>query len=258
MATVPLPVAINLSYWLYRIHPEIFSTLLNVAKGRPSGLGSLGDDGSDFFPGVSVMPDDTSVDVGNFVQSDSGSISTADISQSISPDLVSLPSPQTAIGSSDFYPGVSPMPVGAADSIADVGNFLDNANAPSSGSSATAVNTPTASSVGSVAGVLTAGLGALAAVTAAIYKAGSPQASTIGTQANRAAAGVNPAPITYAYNSAGQLVPVISSASTGTVGALSPQTLASLGVPSSWSPYVVPALIGVLVLVALSSGASKR
>ncbi len=69
--------------------------------------------------------------------------------------------------------------------------------------------------------------------------------------------GVNPAPITYGYNSQGQLVPVLASYRTGTVGALSPQTLASLGVPSSWGPYVVPALVGLLVLVAVS-GASKK
>lgn len=257
---ITIPAAINLSYWLYKVHPEIFGQLLNTAKGRPSGLGALGDDGSDFLTGITPMPDDTtSYDVGNFVTSDAGSISTSDISSSISPDLVSLPAPQTtAIGasSSDFYTGITPMP--AADTNADVGNFLANSNAPSSGgSTASTVDPPTASNVGAVAGVITAGLGALAAVTTAIYKAGTPQASTINTQASRTAAGLNPAPITYAYNSAGQLVPVISSASTGTVGALSPQTLASLGIPSTWGPYVVPALVGVIVLVALS-GASKK
>ena len=258
MSTVPLPVAINLSYWLMKVHPPVFNALLNMAKARPSGLGSLGDD---FYTGVSVLPDDTSIDVGNFVSSpDVGSISTADISSSISPDLVSLPAPQST-GSSDFYTGITPMP--AADTNADIGNFLDNANAPSipgSGtipSSESTVNPPTANTVGAVAGVLTAGLGALAAVTTAIYKAGTPQASTIATQANRAASGVNPAPITYAYNSAGQLVPVLSSASTGTTGALSPQTLASLGVPSTWGPYIVPALVVGMLLLAMSGGSKK-
>lgn len=255
MAPVPLPVAINLSYWLMKVHPPVFNALANLAKGRPSGLGSLGDD---FYTGVSVMPDTTSIDVGNFVSSsDVGSISTADISSSIVPDLVSLPSPQS---SSDFYTGITPMP--AADTNADIGNFLDNANAPSipgSGnmpSTESTVNAPTANTVGAVASVLTAGLGALAAVTTAIYKAGTPQASTIATQASRAASGVNPAPITYGYNSAGQLVPVLSSASTGTAGALSPQTLASLGVPSTWGPYILPALIGLLLL-AMSGGSKK-
>lgn len=254
---ITIPAAINLSYWLYKIHPDIFNALLNTAKGRPSGLGALGDDGSDFLPGITPLPDDTSYDVGNFVTSNSGSISTSDISASVSPDLVSLPAPQTVgAASSDFYPGISPMP--AADTTADVGNFLANSNAPSSGgSTASTIDPPTASNVGSVAGVLTAGLGALAAVTTAIVKAGTPQASTIATQASRAAAGLTAAPITYAYNSAGQLVPVISSASTGTVGALSPQTLASLGIPTTWAPYVLPALVGVIVLVALS-GASKK
>jgi hypothetical protein len=252
--SITLPVAINLSYWLYKVHPEIFAPLLNQANGRPTGLGTLGDDDSgDFLPGISVMPDDTSIDVGNFVTSDSGSISTSDISQSISPDLVSLPAPQTVANSGEFYTGITPMP---ADTSADIGNFLDNSNAPSSPSTPTTLSTPTASSVGAVAGVLTAGLGALAAVATAIYKSGTPQAATIATQGQRAAAGQNPAPITYAYNSAGQLVPVLSSASTGTVGALSPQTLASLGVPSTWAPYIVPGLIGIIILVALS-GASK-
>ena len=258
MSTVPIPVAINLAYWLYRVHPQVFTELLNTAKGRPSGLGSLGDDGSDFLPGVSVMPDDTSYDVGDFVTSDAGSISTSDISATLTPDLVSLPAPALTPTTGEFYTGITPMP--AADTTADVGNFLANSGVTGStttGSTASTVNPATASNVGSVAAVLTAGLGALAAVTTAIYKAGTAPAATIATQANRAAAGVNPAPITYAYNSAGQLVPVLSSASTGTVGALTPQTLASLGIPSAWGPYIVPGLIGVIVLVALS-GASKK
>lgn len=252
MTKVALPLAINLSYWLYKIHPEVFTALLNQAKGRPSGLGALGQDGGDFYPGISPVPADTSsFDVGNFVTSDAGSITTSDISATVSPDLVSLPASQA---SSDFYTGITPMP--AADTNADIGNFLANSDAPSLGATNT-LDTPTASNVGAVAGVITAGLGALAAVTTAIYKAGTPQASTIGTQANRVANGVNPAPITYGYNSQGQLVPVLASYSTGTVGALSPQTLASLGVPSSWGPYVVPVLVGLLVLVAVS-GASKK
>jgi uncharacterized membrane protein YeaQ/YmgE (transglycosylase-associated protein family) len=254
---VPLPVAINLSYWLYKVHPPVFAALLNHAKGRPSGLGSLGDDGSDFLPGVSVMPDNaSSFDVGNFIDSGSGaSVTTSDISSSISPDLVSLPQPQETIGSGEFYTGITPMP--AADTTADIGNFLANSDAaPAGGSAPSTLNPPTASNVGAVAGVITAGLGALAAVTTAIYKAGTPQASTIATQANRAAAGINPAPITYAYNSAGQLVPLLASMSTGTVGALSPQTLATLGIPSTWGPYVVPALVGILVVMAI--GAMKK
>jgi hypothetical protein len=256
MAKVTLPLAINLSYWLYRVHPEVFTALLNQAKGRPSGLGTLGDDGGDFYTGISVMPDDTSsFDVGNFVSSDAGSITTSDINATISPDLVSLPQSQAAIGSNDFYTGITPMP--AADTNADVGNFLANSDAPSlGGSSPSTLNPPVASNVGAVAGVITAGLGALAAVTTAIYKAGTPQASTIGTQANRVANGVTPAPITYGYNSQGQLVPVLASTRTGTVGALTPQTLASLGVPSSWGPYILP-LAGILALVAIN-GASKK
>lgn len=272
MASVSWPAAINLSYWLHKVHPEIFRALLNQAQGRPSGLGALGDDGSDFFPGVSAMPDDSSIDVGNFIQSDAGSISTSDINASLSPDLVSLPSSQDTFGSGDFYTGITPMPgssdfytgitpMPAADTNVDIGNFLDNANAPSiaGGGDATVgtLNPPSASNVGSVAGLLTAGLGALTAITTAIYKSGSPQASTIGMQANRVATGVNPAPITYGYNSAGQLVPVLSSASTGTVSALSPQTLASLGVPSTWGPYILPVAIGVIVLVAVSGGSRK-
>ena len=253
---ISLPIAINLSYWLYKVHPEIFNALLNTAKGRPTGLGRLGDDGGDFYTGISVMPDDTSIDVGNFVSSDTGSITTSDISSSISPDLVSLPQPQASIGSSDFYTGITPMP--AADTSADIGNFMANSDTTSSsGSSPSAVSPPTASNVGAVAAVLTAGLGALGAVTTAIYKANSPQLSTIGTQAQRASNGVYPAPITYGYNSQGQLVPVLASASTGTVGALSPQTLASLGIPSTWGPFVIPVLVAGVAVIALS-GASKK
>lgn len=257
---VPLTAAINLSYWLLKVHPEVFNALLNQARGRPAGLGALGDDGSDFLPGISVMPDDSStIDVGNFVSSDAGSITTSDINASLSPDLVSMPSPQTSVGSGDFYTGITPMP--AADTNVDIGNFLDNSNAPAAtgGGESTAgtLNAPTASNVGAVAGVLTAGLGALAAITTAIYKAGTPQASTIGTQANRVVNGVNPAPITYGYNSAGQLVPVLSSATTGTAGYLSPQTLASLGIPSTWGPYVLPVIVGIVVLAVAGGGSNS-
>lgn len=244
MATVPLPVAINLSYWLYKIHPDIFAELLDVAKGRPSGLGALGDDGSgDFLPGISVMPADTSsFDVGNFVNSDAGSITTADINASISPDLASLPEPQLQDISIDAGGIPNPDLQGALDST-NVDTGLDNSKS---------------GTIGQVATVLTTGIAALGAIGTAMYKSAQTQAQaqTIQAQAARAAAGVNPAPVTYGYNSAGQLVPILASASTGTVSAISPQTLASLGIPSSWSPYILPALLGLLVVAAV--GGSKR
>jgi len=241
--TVPLPVAINLSYWLYKIHPDVFAALLNVAKGRPSGLGSLGDDGGDFYTGITPMPDTdtTSFDVGDFVNSDAGSITTADIGSSISPDLISLPEPQLQDVSLDAVGAPTPDLQGALDDAATSSTGLDNSKS---------------GTVGAVASVLTAGIGALGAITTAIYKANSTQAQTIQAQAARAAAGANPVPVTYGYNSAGQLVPIVANATTGTVGAISPTTLASLGIPSTWSPYILPAAIGVGLLMLL--GGSKK
>lgn len=239
MTTVAIPVAINLAYWLYKEHPDVFNALQKMALQKKAGLGALGQDDSDFLPGISVMPDDTSsTDIGSFTQPDVGSITTSDVAASISPDLLSLPEPQLQSVSLDPDSLPTPDLVSASDVAA--------AN--------TTVSPSTASNVGSVAAVLTTGLGALAAVTTAIYKAGSAQAATIQTQASRAAAGTNPAPITYGYNSAGQLVPILQTG-TSSIG-LSPQTLASLGIPSSWGPYIIPVGIGIIVLMAL--GGKKR
>lgn len=234
MTAIKPAVAINLSYWLYKVHPEIFARLQKMVPGGGGKLGALGDDGGgDFLPGITPYSGDTvttSFDVGN--------IDTSSVDSAISPDLVSLPEPQLDTVSLDVNNLPTPDFQIASDSAASSG-----------------LSSSTASTVGAVAGVLTAGLGALASVTTAIYKAGSPQAATIAKQASLAQAGVNPAPITYGYNSAGQLVPILQTPTT-TLG-LSPQTLSNLGLPTSWTPYVIPVTIGVVV-VALIAGASKR
>lgn len=239
---VPLPVAINLAYWLYKEHPDIFNALKGMATSK--GLGALGQDGdtSDFLPGIDVLPvDDTSTDVGNFLPSSSaGSITTSDVTSTISPDLLALPEPQLQTVS--FDPSSLPTP--------DLVTASVNAAASSN------VSPTTASNVGSVGTLLTTGLAALAGVTAAIYKAGTPQASTIATQASRAAAGVNPAAITYGYNAAGQLVPILQTPASAGI-ALSPQTLASLGIPAAWGPYVIPVGIGLIILVAIAGASIK-
>lgn len=244
---IKLPQAINLAYWLLKIHPEVFSALQKGAFNKTGGpLGALGQDDDDFV-GVTPVETDT-FDAGSAISAasdsittipDTGTLTSSDIASTISPDLIALPPPQLQTVSLDPDSLPTPDLVSAADVAA--------AN--------TTVTPASASNVGSVAAILTTGLGALAAVTAAIYKAQSPQAATIATQAQRAAAGANPAPITYGYNAAGQLVPILQTPTTAGIG-LSPATLASLGIPASWAPYVVPVVIGVIILAV--AGGSKK
>lgn len=248
MSKITLPAAINLSYWLYKVHPEVFNSLLGMTKRPGAKMGALGDDGSTFLPGISVMPaDTTAADIGNLADlpPDVGTITTSDISSSISPDLASF-TPE--LSNVSFVDTSSLVPI-SDQTISDVNT--------AAGSTDPGLSSGAASNIGSVASVLTAGLGALAAVTTAIYKAGSPQAATISTQQSRAQAGYAAAPITYGYNTAGQLVPVLQTGVSSGV-ALSPQTLASLGVPSSWGPYVIPVGIGVIVLIAIAAAGAKK
>jgi hypothetical protein len=244
MARIQLPAAINLAYWLYKVHPEIFSSLLNQSRAQTSTMGALGqDDGGDFLPGISLMPDVTSdvSDIGSFsASSDVGSFVPSDIGATISPDLW------------DFQPELSDV---SFDSSSSLVTPISSGTTSAINTAAANIDSSTASSIGSVASLLTAGLGSLAAITTAVYKAGSPQATTIAAQAQRAAAGAPAAPLTYAYNSSGQLVPVLQTGAQSGV-ALTPQNLSSL-VPSSWGQYVIPVGVGVLVAIAIYAGTRK-
>lgn len=221
---IALRNGVNLAYWLYRVHPHIFNALAaGVARG--GRLSGLGDDGVSFDTGPTPTFE----------------ISTTDVPP-IDPALISMPDPQlTDVG------------VGAA--TADVSIPIDS----SIGGPATVA----ASSGSGIAGALSSvgsflasatGLGAVTNLATAIYRSGTPQAATIGAQVARVYNGASPAPITYGYNTQGQLVPVL--AQSGRPGVpLTQQSLNNL-IPSSWRQYAIPVGLGLLLLWALSSARS--
>lgn len=221
---------INLAYWLYKVHPELFRALQTQVPQASSRLGRLGDDftpsSTDFVPFDSssyapppvpdVLPPD---------------LTTGQVSASLDPGLVALPDPQLAnvgIDAALTTPTIDTTPAGASSSggltgaLTSIGSFLASAT----------------------------GLTSLTNLATAVYKANTPQSATIATQAARVAAGLNPAAITYGYNSAGQLVPVLNQPNTAGV-ALNSQTLAGL-IPSSLTRYVVPVIIGAVLWWAMS------
>lgn len=232
--SVKLTNAINLAYWLYKVHPQLFNKLQQVAQSSAAGLGRLGDD---------FTPSST-----DFVPFDSSSYDAAPVPDVLPPDLTS----------GDISASLDPVIVNLPDpALTNIG--IDAALTTPTISFDTSGATPATSSSGGLSGALASigsflssatGLTSLSNLATAVYKANTPQAATIATQIGRVQAGVNPAPITYGYNAAGQLVPVLNQANTAGV-ALNSQTLAGL-IPSSLTPYVVPAIIGVVLLWALT------
>jgi hypothetical protein len=220
---------LNLAYWLFRVHPNLFAALQGPATQYRAGrklarLGRLHALGQDV----------TSTDIGTTTTFDSGGIS---------PDLIALPDPALT-DVSVAVPDISSV-------SSDVGAAISAANTP--------VSTPVSSSGGGVTGALSSvgsflasatGLTSLTNLATAYYKANTPQAATLNTQIGRVQAGVAPAPITYGYNAQGQLVPVLSQAEVNTP--LSQSTLSSL-IPSSLSQYALPIGLGLLALWALAS-----
>lgn len=236
---------VNLAYWLYRAHPGLFNILKHQVGQSPQAtrLGRLGDNGDVSF--------DTGSDPTFVIGADT---STPDVSivpsgsfPSISPDLTAMPDPAL-------------QTIGVDAATADLGVPIDTGAAASAGAPATA--TPASASASGIGSALASvgsflasatGLGALVNLGTAYYKSNTPQAQTIATQAARVAAGQNPAAITYRYNNAGQLVPVL--AQNGINTPLTPSTLGSL-LPSTLSGYAIPIAIGLGVLL-LAFG-SKR
>jgi len=239
---------INLAYWLYKVHPRLFNALQAPAQRAAAGrklsrLARLGDDFTDFTPSSSdFVPFDSSAyapTVDTTVPFDTSAITSGDISASLDPVIVNLPDPaltNVGIDAALTTPTVSfntsdPSPTsssGLSGALASIGSFLTSAT----------------------------GLTSLSNLATAAYKANTPQAATIATQIGRVQAGANPAPITYGYNAAGQLVPILQQPNTAGV-ALNPQTLAGL-IPSSLIPYVVPAVIGLVLLWAITGSGSKK
>ena len=240
-----LQQGMNLAYWLARVHPGLFNILKKqVSRTGMSRLGHLGDDTS--FDTGSTPTFEIGGD-GSIASDASSSVVPAGSFSTISPDLTSMPDPAL-------------QTIGVDAATADVGVPIDEGAAASAGTPAKA--TPASSSPSTLGSALASvgaflasatGLTAMTNLGTAYYKANTPQAQTIATQAARVAAGQNPAAITYAYNSAGQLVPVLSSAG-GTVNTpLTQQSLNSL-LPSSLSTYAVPILvIGVVAALLMSS-----
>lgn len=214
---------LNLAYWLYRIHPDLFNTLATKARQARSSAGRLSRLSS--YAGLSDITDAPAID--------QEVLDSIDATNTIDPELVSLPDPQlsdVAIAA----PGI--------DSEVSASIAAASSGTPSS---------PSSSALGTVGAFLgsVTGLTALAGLAASALKAGSPQQATVQTQVARAQAGAPPAPITYGYNSSGQLVPILKTA--GTTTPLTPASLFSL-IPSGVSGWLLPAGLGLLLLAAFS------
>lgn len=226
---------LNLAYWLFRVHPQLFEALRAPAakySAKSAGLGRLGDDLFDTgasYPTFEVASDTSAISGGSFSDTIGATYSPID------PSLVSMPDP-----------GLTDIGIDAATAQVSVPS-IDSAVA-------TPATTPASagalSSVGSFLASVT-GLTSLTNLATAIVKSNTPQAATIATQVARVQNGVSPAPITYAYNSAGQLVPVLATGTSAPM-ALTSQTLSNL-IPSSVSSYAIPIGLGLLLVWALSS-----
>jgi hypothetical protein len=230
---------LNLAYWVWKVHPELFAALLrSTGQTQPTqGLGSLGQDGTDI--GTTTTFDTSAPDV--TITASTNALGAGDVISQLSPDLTSLAAPDLANVSIDPSGLTTPSFSTAADTA--------------TASSAGGVGSAIGSALSSVGSFLTSvpGLTSLSNLATAIFKANTPQASTINAQVARVQAGANPAPITYGYNAAGQLVPILQTPSTNTGFALTPSSLSQL-IPSSITPYLVPVGIGLLLWWALAKG----
>lgn len=185
----------SLATWLASNHPDIFLALYqkarqaNTAKQiKRNGLKGLGQDETSF---------------------DSGTTTTFDTAD------VSSPDPPLQTFSIDFNAPPSTL---LTDSTADGSSFLSSVGSSSTASGSTlgsvlgSVGSGILSAIGSVGSYLASptGLNAASGVAKAVYgaQAASAAAQTIQTQIARTAANQTAAPITYAQNAAGQLVPV--------------------------------------------------
>lgn len=231
---------LNLAYWLYRVHPQLYNRVVSLAK--QSGLSGLGQDVTTSDSGTTTT----------FDTSDDSSIPTITVvgTSAVSPDLTNLATPNLTTVSVDAATNMTTPNFTAATAAP----IAPPAAGPSSSSSLLSSVGSGLASAGSFLASAT-GLTALTNLATAYYKASTPQAATINTQIARVANGVNPAPITYGINSAGQVVPILQSAQTAGVG-LTSQTLANL-VPSSLTPYLLPIGIGLVLLFAFGSGKKR-
>jgi hypothetical protein len=200
--------------WIEQEHPQLFNVLYSTAVrrgaySRTAQLHGFGDDDDSSGIDLSLTSDGIDPDLSNFTPQ------LQDVDVSISNDVVSSSS---IVSTPDPGSDASPVSDTAGSSIANA-----------------------ADSVGSwlVSG---AGLTALANVTTAVFRAQAAsttaqmQQQVLQAQAARAIAGQSPLPITYATNSAGQLVPVYSTAS----GAVIPPSVTSSIASGGAYPVTLP------------------
>jgi hypothetical protein len=224
---------LNLAYWLYRIHPNLFAALQGPANQYRAGrklsrfgaLRALGDD-------VAI----SSTDIGTTTTFDTGGIS---------PDLITMADP----GLTDVNISIPDVSAISNDVSSAISAGAPSISLPVTSPGNTGTVTSALSSVGSFLASAT-GLTALTNLGTAYFKSNTPQGATLNTQIGRVQAGVTPAPITYGYNAQGQLVPVLSQAGLNTP--LTPSTLNSL-LPSGLARYALPIGLGLLALWAFAS-----
>lgn len=223
---------LNLAYWLYKVHPELYARLVPLATRARGRLGTLSDD---FLPGISTFDPSSSIDtfsIDSFqpLPSDAATFTfdpTSNPLATITPDIASIGTPDLTnitVDTSGFTtPAFQPEPDPTGSIWDSIGSGLQ-----------------------SVGSWLTSsqGLSSLSSIANTVLKANAPAQATVNTQVQRVAAGSNPAPLTYGVNASGQVVPILTRAGTGSGIGLTFQSLQKL-VPTAWQPYVAPTLIGL-------------
>lgn len=231
----------QLAQWIEVAHPDFFSALYSyvaqrrmsaqLATARLRGFGDDSGDLTDFTPDLSSVDTDT----------------TDMISSQYTPGTVDIPT----LTSEDL--GVSPADTAIVPST---DNSLDVSTSNSGTSFLSEVGSGISSAASSVGNFLTSaqGLTDVTKLATAYFQAQTSSTNAaiakqvLTAQVARAAVGASPAPIQYAVNSSGQLVPVY----TGVVGANLPLALQNaiasgasqyVATPGGVSGYTVPSNI---------------
>jgi hypothetical protein len=221
---------VNLGYWLYRVHPELYARILPLATKASAKLGALADDVSSSDTGTTTTFDPA----GDTFNISGGS----DVLNNLAPDMASIATPEltnisvetSGFTVPDFQTESNPSGIfSAIDSgLKSVGSWLTSA----------------------------AGLSTVGNIANTVIKANTPQQQTVQTQIARVASGSNPLPITYGANPSGQLVPILQTG-LNQGRALTPSTLASF-MPSSLRPWATPISIGILALLGIGLMRRRR
>lgn len=227
-----------LAAWLALEHPQFFAYAYRVL--RAPGMAGFGQDVS-------------ATDAGTTTTFDTTDTSSTDAIPEITvtaPSLVPVGITDTLDVNSLAAPNIDASQL-ATSAVPEVTNSGESTSWLSS------IGTGLSNAVASMAGFLSSktGLTSLANLGTAYYKANTPQAAVISTQAARVGSGAAPGAITYATNQQGQLVPVAYNKA-GSAFPLSSSALSGL-IPSSSSGWLVLGG-GILLLAALASRSGKR